>query len=258
MRNIFKVFTIALFATFVLASCETYKIPETEYTNVSWLDGKYICFATNSAEKVLYELEITNTTDDAENAAWITITDYNPMHAYAGIYYAVLPLAGDAAAQYYATNYFTEQLMMPAYRFKVTCDAATKTFSCSDATAIEPKTCYNSMIGAIGIDGVELYGVPVYYAAGTGPQGYYTPSGNFGTYREYAVSISNGSIKSDVPTASGYKTDGISFDITIKDNVFDLPDQVYSVSGIRKTGWAEDVEEYVSFYQSLWDALFAE
>ena len=74
MKNIFKVLTIAIFATFVLASCETYKLPDTEYTGVSWLDGKYVCFATSDAGKAVFELEITNTTNNDPDKAWVTVT----------------------------------------------------------------------------------------------------------------------------------------------------------------------------------------
>ena len=237
MKKIFSIIAIAVFAVLALASCETYKIPETGHTNVAWLDGKYLAMATGTDE-ALFELEITNTTDDAADAAWITITDYNLDHAWDGIYYGVESAGGSAAASaYYANAYVGYFYFWPAYRFKVSCDAATKTFSCSNVIGNEPMTCYNSVLGGDG----------------SGPQGYYTGSGYFDGYREFTISVSNGKLTENVKTAAGNLTDGISFDITITDNINDYTVS-YSVDGIRKTGWAEDAEPYTNWlYAQLED-----
>lgn len=239
MKNIVKLFTCALFATFVLASCETYKLPETEYTNVSWLDGKYVCFATDAdGAKCVFFIEITNTADNALDKAWVTITNLDVMESWYSLYYGVLSAGGSqAAAEYYANNRAGYLLSMAAYRFPVSCDASSKTFSCSNVAGEEPYTCYN----------------PVLQGSGAGPQGYYTGSGYFDGFREFTISLSNGAITSGVPTASGKTTDGISFSVTIQDNINEEFSRSYTVEGIRQTGWAEDTAEYSDLFYSQFE-----
>ena len=238
MKNIIKLFSVALFATFVFASCETYKLPETEYTNVSWLDGKYICFATSDDGKIVVEVEITNTTNDDLDKAWVTVTSYDLNDSWESIYYGALSAGlSEAAADYYANGYVGYCYFMAAYRFPVTCDASSKTFSCSNVTGNEPYTCYNSVL----------------FGDGASPQSYYTGSGQFDGFREFTISLSNGKITNGVPTASGKTTDGISFDLEIKDNIYADYVRSYKVEGIRKTGWAEDAQEYTDCFNEQFE-----
>ena len=239
MKNIFKVLTIALFAVFVLASCETYKIPETEYTNVSWLDGKYICFATDAAgNKSVCELEITNTTNNDADKAWMTITSYDILESYYSIYYgAATGWPGANMAAGYANAYVNYLYFMAAFRFPITLDPAAKSFSCSAVKGEEPYTCYNSVLGGDG----------------TGPQGYYTGSGQFDGYREFTVTLTNGAVKNGIPTASGKTTDGISFEVNIKDNNIEDFERSWKIEGIRKTGWAEDMQEYIDCFNAQFE-----
>ena len=238
MKNIVKLFTVAVFAIFVLASCETYKLPETEYTNVSWLDGKYICKATSAAGQCVFEIEITNTTNNDLDKAWVTVTSYDLYDSWDSINYGVLSAGYPAAyGPYYADNYVGYCYFWAAYRFPVACDSASKTFSCSNVEGSEPYTCYNSLLGGDG----------------SGPQGYYTGSGYFDGYREFTISLSDGKITPGVATASGKTTDGISFKLNIQDNINEEYAKSYTVEGIRKTGWAEDMKEYIDIFNAQFE-----
>lgn len=242
MKNIFKVLTIAIFATFVLASCETYKLPDTEYTGVSWLDGKYVCFATSDAGKAVFELEITNTTNNDPDKAWVTVTSLDLNECWESLYYGALSVGyPDANAQAAANNYAALCYYMAAYRFPVTCDGANMTFSCSNVRGEEPYTCYNS---------VWQYGA---YGISPSPQAYYSGSGYFDGYREFTVSVSNGKVTPNVPTASGKTTDGISFDLSVKDNINTEFVKNYKIEGIRKTGWGEDYQEYIECFEAQYE-----
>ena len=221
---------VAAVASMALVACETYKVGEPERTNVSWLDGKYVCFGIDDSktpiDTTLFELEITNTAGDAADAAWVTIRDYSFEHCWDNIYNTMTHMgAPDATAIAYANAYYGYEYFWPAIRVKVGCDAASKSFSVTNAEGTEPYTAYNAIL----------------------EQSYYTFSG----YMDYVpctwtVSITDGKIIADAPTASGYKTDGISFTLYTKDEAG--TELNYKVSGIRKTGWAEDMAEYAAWY----------
>ena len=221
---------VAAVASMAFVACETYKVGEPERTNVSWLDGKYICFGIDDsatpADTTLFELEITNTANNEADAAWITFRDLNYEHTWYGIYNCYIHNGASAAyANAYANGYYNAGYFWPAYRVKVACDASAKSFSVTNATATEPYTAYNSAL----------------------EQAYYTISGYFDMEPcSWTVSITDGKIIPDTPTASGYKTDGISFTLYTKDEA--NTEQNYKVKGIRKTGWAEDMAEYVAWF----------
>lgn len=225
MKQLFKYLALSAAAIFAFAACETYKPDPIEYTNVSWLDGRYICFATNAEDKTVFEVEITNTTDNAADAAWMNIIDYSFEHGWNAIYDACL-IAGlsEAAADYYADYYLPRLALMQNYAFKMSCDAASKSFSCTNAAGFEREMCWNEYLS----------------------QAYYTAAGYFEGYKDYVITVANGKITPGVATASGKTTDGISFDITIVDK-YNNTTTNYAVSGIRKTGWAEDAAEYAEW-----------
>ena len=230
MKNIFKLLTVAAASVLAFAACETYELPETEHTNVAWLDGKYICFGIDDTvappDTTVFEVEITNTADNDADAVWVTMTDYSLAHSWQAIYDAVLVYYGGntAAANYYANAYVNYCYFLAAYRFKVHCDESALSFSETNAPGTEPETCYNSFM----------------------EQGYYSAAGYWEAYNDYKITVSNGVLTKKVPTATGYTTDSIAFDLAVADAA-DAPLFSYKVTGIRKTGWADDVAEYAAW-----------
>lgn len=124
MKKIFRLSAIAAFVM-SLAACETYKVDEPDYTAIKGVDGQYVCFAYDKADMsepvAVFHVEVTNTTDNAKDAAIFTITDCSP--------------------------YVYGSYMLDAVRFKASCSPADGSFSASAVTATEPYTCYNVHYG---------------------------------------------------------------------------------------------------------------
>ena len=126
------------------------------------------------------------------------------------------------------TYYYHWQRLF-AVRFEIKVDPTNNTFSASNVSADEPRTAWNPYIEG-------LYGS---YGS------YYTAGYQWGA-DEHTVTVNGRVIPDGANTASGYKADKIEFTYTI-DGV------TYSVDGIKKTGWAEDNQEYMDFCDSyLW------
>jgi hypothetical protein len=111
---------------FVLAGCETYKVDDPELTAVADFDGKWICFAYEASAPAtpvtVFYLLVTNTTDGASDAVWMTVTDCDP----------------------YVTG---DPTYLDALRFKMDCNTGTLAFSCSGIAAEQPRTCPNPYLG---------------------------------------------------------------------------------------------------------------
>ncbi len=118
-----KIFILSVFAAALvgLASCETYKIGEPDMSAVAAIDGKYVAFGAVGGENVtVFGVQITNTTDDEADRAWMTISDMDT-HGY---------------------NY--QRLF--SVRFEIKVDPANNTFSASGVSAEEPRTAWNPYI----------------------------------------------------------------------------------------------------------------
>lgn len=205
MKTIFKLTALVAALAFVF-SCETYKVKEPDMTAINKVDGKYMAFATPAGEaeaSTIFAIVITNTTDDAADAGWITISDLDYSYCHWQRLFSV--------------------------RFHIDVDANGQTFQAANVKVVEPMTAWNPYIeGTYG-----SYGS--YYTAT-----YQWPA-NFN--QTTTASISNGKVVTNgVTTPSGYKADSIEFDYTL--NYSDGSSETYSVKGQKKTGWAEDAEEY--------------
>ena len=197
-----------------LFSCETYKVDEPEMSAISAVDGKYMAFAYengSSDPSTMFAIVITNTTDNASDAGWITISDMD----YTGLHW--------------------QRLF--SVRFKISVDAKAQTFQVTDSQVTEPRTAWNPYIeGAYG-----SYG------------SYYTASYQWGSFDTSTATISGGKVVTDgVTTPSGYKADSIEFNYTLKYK--DGSSETYTVKGQKKTGWAEDADEYETWLSEngLW------
>lgn len=180
-RIITLIASIAVLAGIV--SCETYKVADPEMTAIHKVDGKYMAFAMNPKDATdtltMFAIVITNTTDNAKDAGWITIVDMDYSYCHWQRLFAV--------------------------RFKIGINAEAQTFNASDAEVTEPQTAWNPYIeGAYG-----SYGS--YYTAT-----YQWPAAfNYTT----TATIANGKVVTDgVTTPSSYKADSIEFDYTINYN----------------------------------------
>lgn len=105
-----------------IRTCETYDVDDPDMTAVADLDGQWICFAYESSAPntpvTVFDILVTNTTDNAADAMWMTIADC------------------DYSAS--GTPYYLDAL-----RFKLTCDNDALTFSCTSTEAEQPRTCHN-------------------------------------------------------------------------------------------------------------------
>ena len=192
----------ALAAGFV--SCETYKVEEPEMTAVADFDGQWICFAYEagnpSTPVTVFDILVTNTTYNESDAMWMTIADCD--------------------YQYSGTATFLDAL-----QFKLTCNPAALSFSCSAAEASQPQTCHNIYVGQD------------YYTAGN--QGYVPKDG-------YTVTETDGKVlKNGVDTKTGYKADAIEFNYSRTNP--DGTTKQYVVKGMKNTGWNEEMQDYSDF-----------
>lgn len=217
MKTIFKI--SALVAAFaVLFSCETYKVDDPDMTAIHKIDGKFMAFGTLAGESepsTIFAITITNTTNDDSNAAWVTISDMN-------------------YGAFYPTTNWTRLL---ALRFRVNVNLADQSLSISNGTAEEPRTAWNPFVeGAYG-----SYG------------SYYTCQYQKGVSLDCVGVDFSGKIVTDgATTGSGSKADKIEFSYTIKYK--DGSSDVYTAEGMKKTGWAEDADEYETWLvdNGLW------
>lgn len=204
MKKILKMLAIgALAAGFV--SCETYEVEEPEMTAVADFDGQWICFAYEAGDLqtpvTVFDITVTNTTYNESNAMWMTIVDCD--YQYSG-----------------------SMLYLDALQFKLTCNPADLSFSCSGVEASQPMLCHNIYLG----------------------QGYYT-AGNRGYVPEdgYTVTVTGGKVVKDgVDTKTGYKADAIEFNYS-RTNPSDGTTKQYVVKGMKNTGWNEDMQDYSDF-----------
>ena len=212
-----KIITLSAFAALLACvfSCETYKVDDPDMTAIHKVDGKYMAFATTDCATeptTIFGIVITNTTDDADDAGWITISDLD--YASAGLRWSRLF----------------------SVRFRVDVDIKAQTFSASNVAVIEPRTAWNP-----------------YYEGAYGSYGsMYTAFYQWGSFGCTTASISGKVVTDGVDTASGYKADSIEFTYTL--NYDDGTSESYTVSGMKKTGWAEDSMEYENWLveHDLW------
>ena len=219
-----KVLSIIAFVAFVagLSSCETYKVEEPEMTAVYKVDGKYVGFATNVDDPTdtlsVIAVTITNTTDNASDRAWMTVIDMDVYGAYA------------------MNNY--QRLF--AVRFPIAISGTN--FSATDVQVSEPTTAWNPYIEG-------LYGS---YGQ------FYTVGRQRGRLNNvYTASVNGSVVTNGVNTASGYKTDKLefTFNLVIPDGQTNIAagTVAYKFVGMKKTGWAEDTQEYMDYCDSyLW------
>ena len=223
MKRIITILASAI-ALVSLFSCETYKVAEPEMSAVAAIDGKYVAFgAVNGTNVTVFGVQITNTTKDEANRAWMTITDLDALSRYPSI--VAKFGAEDAAALYY-------QLLF-AVRFEIQVDPVNNTFSATSVSAAEPRTTWNPYLEGL---------------AGQG--GYYTFGYRVGA-ESHTVSVNGRVIPGGITTPSGNKADKIEFTYSI--SFEDGTVEEYTVSGIKKTGWGEDTQEYADFCdENLW------
>lgn len=178
MKTILKISAIVA-AVSVIFSCETYKVADPDMTAISKVDGKYMAFAVPEGQTdttTIFAIVITNTTDDASDAGWITIVDMDYSYANWQRLFSV--------------------------RFKIDIDNKAQTFTAADVTVTEPMTAWNPYIeGAYG-----SYG-SYYTATRQWPSAFNQTS---------TATISDGKVVTDgVVTPSGYKADSIEFKYTL-------------------------------------------
>lgn len=209
-----KLIILAAFVAALAAfsSCETYKVGEPAMSAVAAIDGKYVTFGyEGDAISTVFGVQITNTTDDEANRAWMTITDMDCFKAY---------------------RYSWQALF--AVRFEIKVDPTANTFSASSVTASEPRTAWNPYIEG-------LYG----------SYGSYYTAGYRGGAKNHTVTVNGRVVPNGATTATGYKADSIEFTYTITHE--NGESETYQVSGIKKTGWAEDTQAYMDFCdENLW------
>ena len=209
MKTIFKLSALVA-AIACLFSCETYKVADPEMTAIHQIDGKYMSFAIDDSTTpvdttTILAMVITNTTDNASDAAWITVSDMN-------------------YGNYYPTTNYTRLL---GIRFRASVDMSNLTFKATDVEVEEPTTAWNPYI--------EGY----YGSYGS----YYTCQYQRGLSLGLAsVSIDGKVITDGVTTPSGYKADYIEYTLTL--NYASGTSAVYKTKGQKKTGWVEDAIEY--------------
>jgi hypothetical protein len=219
-----KILSIIAFVALVagISSCETYNVEEPDMTAIYKVDGKYVGFAFNVDDPTdtlsVVAVTITNTTDNASDRAWMTVIDMNVFSPYA----------------------MNNWQRLFAVRFAVSVSG--QSFSANAVEAKEPTTAWHPYIEG-------LYGS---YGS------YYTVGRQRGRLNNVYSATVDGSVVTDgVNTASGYKTDKLEFTFTL-----DIPEGqtnitagtvTYKFVGMKKTGWAEDTQEYMDFCDSyLW------
>ncbi len=126
MNKILKMLFAGALVAMGCASCETYDMDDPDMTAVADLDGQWICFAYESSAPdtpvTVFDILVTNTTDNAADAMWMTIAD----------------------CDYSASG---NPRYLDALQFKLSCDNSALTFSCTSAEAVQPRTCHNIYLG---------------------------------------------------------------------------------------------------------------
>ena len=126
MNKILKMLFAGALVAMGCASCETYDVDDPDMTAVADLDGQWICFAYESSAPdtpvTVFDILVTNTTDNAADAMWMTIAD----------------------CDYSASG---NPRYLDALQFKLSCDNSAQTFSCTSAEAVQPRTCHNIYLG---------------------------------------------------------------------------------------------------------------
>ncbi len=126
MNKILKMLFAGALVAMGCASCETYDVDDPDMTAVADLDGQWICFAYESSAPdtpvTVFDILVTNTTDNAADAMWMTIAD----------------------CDYSASG---NPRYLDALQFKLSCDNSALTFSCTSAEAVQPRTCHNIYLG---------------------------------------------------------------------------------------------------------------
>ena len=206
MKKAIKYLVFALLVGNAFAACETYHVDDPDMTAIAGMDGKYAAFAfedNGTDTTTIFGIQITNTTKNESDRAWVTITDMDTH------------LTG-------SDNY------LDAIRFEVSVDMATRTFSAKNVKATEPNTCWNP-----------------YREGWYGSGNRYTYAYQNKVFKDYTVSLEGKVTPDGVNTKTGYKTDAIEFTYTRMwpDNT----SKTYTVRGMRKTGWAEDMTDYENF-----------
>lgn len=201
----------AVLSLSVFASCETYKVGEPDTTAIAGIDGQYVAYAYEggaSDPTTLFTIQINNTAADDADKGWITITDADPN------------LFGSKNKNY-----------LDAVRFKIDIDKAGMAFSCENADATEPNTCWNP-----------------YLAGNYGS--YYTMAYTKKNFQNYKVSCKG---KIAVGAVTGTNGNGIdAIEITSYSRTW--PDgtvKTYTAKGQRNTGWDDEMAEYDEFLDEL-------
>lgn len=123
MKKFINIFAVAA-VVFGLSACETYKVGDPDMTAVYKVDGRYIAFAMDAANPTdtlsVFDIAITNTTNNDADKAWITIGDYS---RHLGYYY------------------------VDAVRFSINCNNETGTIKASSVTGSWPNTTTNAYLG---------------------------------------------------------------------------------------------------------------
>ena len=133
----------------------------------------------------------------------------------------------DMSPYIYGSYYYLD-----AVRFEISIDTKAQTFSANAVSATEPRTAWNPYLeGWYG-----SYG------------GYYTGGYIYG-YSNYTITLSGKVTSNGVKTANG-TADAIEF--TYSRTYPDGQTKNYTVSGMVKTGWLEDVQEYEDFINENW------
>ena len=210
-----KIFALFAFCALLSAavSCETYKLKDPELTAIGAIDGRYVCFALNPQDVT-----------DTLSVFGVVITNTAANESNRG-WLTVTDLDASAGLNW--------QVLF-AVRMPISIDIAKQTFKADAVEAFEPDTAWNPYLEG-------LYGS---YGS------YYTVGGMVGG-DVYTSTVSGAVVTNGINTASGYKTDGIEFTYTLVDS--NNTSVSYLVKGMRKTGWAEDTQEYMDFCDAnLW------
>lgn len=116
-------------------------------------------------------------------------------------------------------------VFLDCLQFQASCDGKALTFQANDVDAEQPKACYNW---------IYEQGYPT-----AGYRGYVPATG-------YKASVTGGKIlKNSVETAAKTKVDGI--ELSYKRVEPDGSVSEYTIKGMKNTGWAEDLQEYIDF-----------
>lgn len=114
-----------------------------------------------------------------------------------------------------------------AVQLPVSVDIKAQTFKADNVAAEEPDKAWNPYIEG-------LYG----------SYGAYTTYGAWRGKHSKSATINGKVVTNGVNTATGYKADSLEFDFTlVKDN----GQETFHFVGMKKTGWADDMEPYMSF-----------